>query len=276
MGALLFGSEDSLFQSEEGRGLSIATRDQSIGFHRLQLLGNFALSPTTSLSVTPLLGYDRSIDRSSGTPGLGNAPPQARDTRTVAGGLRSELSYKPGPGLDLRGGIDASYDDVRYRFDQEETQDIAQLGATSSQRKVRDGVQQTLSLGQYVETSFDLGKVRVTPGLRLDVVHWNGHTRTAVDPRLWGRIPVWSGQAFAYAGLYHQTPQPIEWTRSGGTRDRAREGAAQPGMGLEKRGKKGPGGMEAFYRGRSALVSPATPTESGGTISNPHFSNSGI
>jgi TonB family protein len=276
MGALLFGSEDSLFQSEEGRGLSIATRDQSIGFHRLQLLGNFALSPTTSLSVTPLLGYDRSIDRSSGTPGLGNAPPQARDTRTVAGGLRSELSYKPGPGLDLRGGIDASYDDVRYRFDQEETQDIAQLGATSSERKVRDGVQQTLSLGQYVETSFDLGKVRVTPGLRLDVIHWNGHTRTAVDPRLWGRIPVWSGQAFAYAGLYHQAPQPIELDPNAGNPDLGLESAVQTGIGLEQRWQEWTGRIEAFYQRRSDLVFPATPAESAGTISNPHFSNSGI
>jgi len=277
VGVLAFGSEDSLSQSQEGRGLSLTTQDQSIGFHRVQLLGSFPLSPSVLFSVTPLFGYDRSIDRSAGTPGLGNAPPQVRDTRTVAGGLRSEVAYKRDPRFEVRGGIDSSIDNVRYRFDQQASQDLEQLGATSSLRELREGVQHTLALGQYVEVSAGVGPLRITPGLRVDAIHWNGHTRTGIDPRLWMRMAAGSGQVFAYAGLYHQAPQPVELDPGAGNPGLDLERALQTGAGIEQRWRSYTVRLEGFYERRNDLVFPASPTATAsGTVANPHFLNSGV
>ncbi|MCE9577865.1 MAG: TonB family protein [Deltaproteobacteria bacterium] len=82
------------------------------------------------------------------------------------------------------------------------------FGADLPTEQLNRGVSQT-ALGLHGDVAIDLGKLRLVPGLRVDGYVLSGQTRASIDPRLVAKLALssmWTGKA--YAGVFHQPPQP--------------------------------------------------------------------
>jgi TonB-dependent Receptor Plug Domain/Gram-negative bacterial TonB protein C-terminal len=275
LSVLLFGSRDSFANVGLGRGLTIAERDRQLQFHRAQVSLVTPLSPSLTLTLSPTAGYDDSNDSSQAT----GEVPETLNTTTFAFGLRSELAFRPSPALELRAGTDWTHTRVGYDFDQRFDQRLPDFGIPNGARELGRGVRHIADYGQYVQAEVTLGRLRVTPGVRLDVMHWQGHTYAVTDPRVWMRYAVTpSLDAFAYAGLYHEAPQALELDPATGNPALLPSWAQQYGVGGEARfGSSWIVRLEGFYQRRGSLVfSAEARTDADGTVKNPLFLNSGI
>jgi len=273
---LAFGSRDSFEQFGRGLGNTISSRDQRIVFHRLQLQIETPAFSGVSFLVSPSLGYDNS--RVQSTDSLGVATADTQGDESVSAGLRSEVIWKRSEGVELRAGTDFTMQRVAYDVDARFDRSLPSFGVPNGERAVGRGLRFIEDFGTYAQIELTRGPLRITPGLRVDVMRWSGRVYAMTDPRLWIRYAVTPKlDLFTYAGLYHQTPQAEEIDERTGNPGLTPSAAQQYGLGLETRfWDTWSFRLEGFYQRRTSLVFTAEPfAVSDGTIANPLFLNSG-
>ena len=273
---LAFGSRDSFEQFGRGLGNTVSSRDQRIVFHRLQLQAEMPLSSGVSFLLSPSLGYDNS--RIQSTDSLGVATTDTQGNESVSAGLRSEVIWKRSEGVEVRAGTDLTMQRVSYDVDARFDRTLPSFGVPNGERAVGRGLRFIEDFGSYAQVELARGPLRITPGLRLDVMRWSGRVYLMTDPRLWVRYAVTPKlDLFTYAGLYHQTPQAEEIDERTGNPGLTPSAAQQYGIGMETRfWDSWSFRLEGFYQRRSSLVFSAEPFAlADGTVANPLFLNSG-
>src|SRR6267154_872652 len=273
---LAFGSRDSFEQLGRGLGSTISSRDQRLVFHRFQLQVETPLSSGVSFLVSPSFGYDNSRTQSSEALGFSTA--DSRRDEALSAGLRSEVIWKRSESVEVRAGTDFTMQRVSYDVDARFDRTLPSFGVPNGERTVGRGLRFIEDFGTYAQVELTRGRLRITPGLRLDVMRWSGRVYLMTDPRLWLRYAVSPKlDVFTYAGVYHQTPQAEEIDERTGNPGLTPAAAQQYGLGVETRfAETWTFRAEGFYQRRSSLVFTAGPFALGnGTIANPLFLNSG-
>jgi hypothetical protein len=275
---LLYGSDDSYQVIGGGDGSVPLLNGLHIGFHRARLLWERKVNEELSLSASPLVGYDLNDHNQQGT-GVGALGlPQSESERSLAWGFRSEALWRPNPTLSWRFGTDFLFDRTSYRLDQLYATQLRNVGAPNAEQSFREGISHTGSLAEYAEAEVKLGALRLTPGLRLQQMHWTGHTYALAEPRLWGRYALNPATALhAYAGLYHEAPEPQALDPLVGNPNLLPERAQQYGLGMTRKfGDLWTVRVEGYFNYRTGLVFPAQARARGdGTYDNPLLLNSG-
>jgi TonB family protein len=197
-----FGSDDSLkvYSQDPRRGdIDLGTR---IGFHRV--IGTYAtaLGEWTSV-LSPSYGYDHL------TFGAGQIAAKAA-SHVVE--LREELTRTVTPHLRLAAGFDGELRFDSFSIDAPIPPERRTYGRSSNASvQSFDRSSRNLGTAAYAEALWDVGPLRLVPGVRGDWFHYNGEDRLSVDPRLvvsWKRTP---NQTFKIgAGIFHQPPQPAQ------------------------------------------------------------------
>ena len=273
---LAFGSRDSFEQLGRGLGNTVSSRDQRLVFHRLQLQVETPLSSGVAFLISPSLGYDNS--RTQSADALGVTTADTRNDESLSAGLRSEVIWKRSEGVELRAGTDFTMQRVAYDVDARFDRTLPSFGVPNGERQVGRGLRFIEDFGTYAQVELSRGPLRITPGLRMDVMRWSGRVYLMTDPRLWLRYALSPKlDLFSYAGLYHQTPQAEEIDEKTGNPGLTPTAAQQYGLGVESRfADTWTFRVEGFYQRRSSLVFTAEPRAlPDGTIANPLFLNSG-
>lgn len=276
---LFYGSNDSFQVVGGGEGSQPIANGLRIGFHRAKLTWEHKLSDAVSLTASPVIGFDLTDHSSQGSGAGAFAGGQSEMERTLSYGLRGEAQWKARPDLDLRLGIDTLFDRVRYALDQLYDAQLRSLGAPNAEESVRSGVRHFSSAGEYLEAEWRVGPLRLTPGLRLEQMHWTGHTFLLAEPRIWARVSLGRQTALhAYAGVYHEAPLAQQLDQVLGNPDLTPQRADQYGLGITQRiGDRFSVRAEGYLNRRSSLVFPATArARDDGTIDNPLQLNSGV
>ena len=277
---LVFGSDDKLALTRKGgtRNNDIAI-DTHTGFHRLQLTWKREVSKDWSFSIAPVLGYtQQSFSAAGAGPGT-FALPQSGRLVDWSGGLRAEARFKLHPSFELRAGLDLLHDRYNYEADIQSSLGVRSLGLPITEQLQFRRLQPFTQLGEYVEGELKLGKLSLTPGLRLDQVHWLGNSTLSADPRLWARYELTDETAVkGYVGLYHEPPSPLQVDPSVGNKLLGQPYAGQFGLGVEEKfGSLWNASAEVFYNRRADLIYRAdATTRPDGTIYNPILDNTGI
>ena len=278
-----FGSGDSYNQVSAGRGNTDASSNQRLEFHRLQLRWEKRLSDTVSLSLSPQAGLDDSVVQTQNTGAGAFGLPQKTGEQHRDLGLRSQLSARLWPALELRAGLDLLYQRVAYQIDRQFAGGLLSAqpgaGAVNATRARFDGISHLGNSGGYLEAALLLGGLQVTAGLRSDLFRWDGRTNAVADPRLWARYLLTEGTAlFASAGLYHQAPLASELDPHFGNPGLSPEAAEQYGLGVErKQGSDWTFRVEGFVQRRDALpfAAPAR-LRADGSVDNPLLRSWGL
>ncbi|MBS2025700.1 MAG: hypothetical protein JST92_25150, partial [Deltaproteobacteria bacterium] len=272
----IFGSNDHLDTIGDQRGSVNISDNQQNGFHRARLAWEHGIGDALSLTVAPAIGWD-----TSGTTLLGQvqaARPQTASSSAFSSGGRIELGWKPARFLDVRGGTDITFDRVSYQQDLLFDEQLRGLGAPNAEQKQVQGLQLFESFAEYLETELRAGPLKLTPGVRVDVVHYTGRTFLRTDPRVWARVGAWTGAAFfGYWGVYHQAPQAAQLDGNTGNPGLLPLRADQVGGGLEQRvNADWSFKIEGWHVWRQNLVFPVAAARlPDGTYSNPLLANSG-
>lgn len=276
---LVYGSNDSFAQVGGGRGSVPLDLGREVGFHRIRAGWNHRFSEDLSLEVAPMIGWDLANSTTSGAgPGVFSRPQSASD-RTFSSGGRAEVIARLGQRGELRTGVDVLIDRVTYHLDQLFNQQLRGLGAPNAEEQTLSGIKTSGSFGEYVESELRFGNLRLTPGLRLEEMHWPGHTYLVGDPRIWARYAVTQATTLhAYAGLYHQAPTAEQLDATIGNPGLRPQAAQQFGVGVEQSlGELWTVRAETYLNRRSSLVYSAPAKSNGdGTYDNPLQANSGI
>jgi hypothetical protein len=275
----LYGSDDSFAQVGGGRGSVPLAFGRRIGFHRARFAWERRLSEALSLGVAPMIGFDLSDSSSSGAGAGAFSRPQRQSERTFSAGLRAEAIARRGEDLELRAGLDLLIDRVSYDVDILYDLQLRSLGAPNAEEARLKGVRVFSSFGEYAELEWRRGRLRLTPGLRLEEMHWIGHAYAVLDPRFWARFELNEPTAlFAYAGLHHQAPTAVQVDQVIGNPGLWPQAAEQLGAGLERKfGDLWSIKIEGYLSLRRSLVFAAQPRANGdGTYDNPLQLNSGM
>ncbi len=272
------GSHDAYQQVGNGRGEVPASLAQDLGFHRFRLAWEHKVGDDGRLTVAPIFGVDSSDSNEAGQGAAILALPQHDFERTTSSGGRAELSLKPRPDLDVRMGVDVLIDRVHYDIDQLFDLQLRNLGAPDAEEAVLRGVRVLGSVSEYAEAEWRAGSLRVTPGLRLEQLHYGRMTFGLFEPRIWARYSIDGATTpYAYAGVYHQAPLAEEIDPTIGNPRLLPLRADQYGLGIERKfGSVWTVKVEGFLNYRTSLVFPAAPyINSSGVIENPLQLNSG-
>lgn len=272
----LFGSDDKLATVGEPRGGVKSSADQRQQFHRARFVWEHGFSEALSLSLAPSIGWETSSSEALGDTQA--ARPQTQSGSTLSSGGRAELSWRAAEALEVRLGADVLFDRVRYQQDLLFDQQLRGLGAPNAEQRQLSGLRNFGSVAESLEAEWRLGRLRLTPGLRLEQLHYAGRTFVLLDPRLWARVGAWDSAAFfGYAGLYHQAPQAQEVDAQLGNAALAPLRADQVGVGLEQKlGSDWSFKLEAWRTWRTNLVFPVEASlGADGQVSNPVLLNSG-
>ncbi len=275
-----FGSGDSFSQINPGRGTAAAYSDQEIHFHRFQLKYEKTLSPGWTLTIAPQAGFGDDVTTTTGQgAGAFSLPSETADQQKDLG-LRAQLAKK-GEGDSLfRFGVDSSYEKADYQVDEQVALALTGVQSGTTAEEVRsNGTQHFGNLGTYADYSFTLGDFRLTPGVRLDWMHWTGGDYAMFDPRIWGKYQFTPAfDMYAYAGVYHEAPLATQLDAKIGNPGLTPERANQYGLGGDyKYGSDWTFKIEGFYQNRSALPFAGTPSLGpDGNVIYPLLVNSGI
>jgi len=276
---LFYGSNDSFQQVGGGRGSVPIDLGRELGFHRIRLTLFHRLSDDLSLEVAPAIGWDLSTSNSSGTgPGVFERS-QSSSEHTISSGGRAELIYRLGSLGEVRAGLDILFNRVSYSLDQLFAQQLRNLGAPNAEERKLSGLRTLGSFGETIESELHLGQLRLTPGLRIEELHWPGRTYLVGDPRIWARYALNQATTLhAYAGLYHQEPTAEQIDPTIGNPQLLPQVAQQFGVGVERSfGELWSVKAETYLNRRRSLVYAAQARANGdGTYDNPLQLNSGI
>ncbi|WP_437774965.1 TonB-dependent receptor domain-containing protein [Sorangium sp. So ce1097] len=191
-----FGAHDYL--ADEERGERIPLFDTT--FHRLDLRYDHAYGTGSALRGALTLGHDET--------GIGDG--QRALTRSL--GARLTLDHRLRDDTPIRAGIDAVLDGNSFDLgtdvdpppggvEQDDDDPFSDLFST----------RHDVTVGGYIESDIAVTpRLRVTPGLRLDLYHSDDTAALAVDPRLSARLSLAPGVTFVQAhGLASQMPSFI-------------------------------------------------------------------
>jgi len=273
------GTDDSLAIVQKGGKLAEPiVLDTHTGAHQLRVGWMRPLSSDFSVSVSPLAGI---ITTSFDSSGLGQGAFRNQQSATLVDyqlALRAEGRYRSSSALSWRSGLDLSWDRYRVEADVESSLQLRGLGAAITQPLHIDHSQVLESIGEYLEADARVGRFQLVPGLRFDQFFWRGHGYGVFDPRLWARYSATEATAIkAYAGIYHQAPNPANIDPSIGNPDLTPERSWQAGLGAEHRFSPAWNlSVEGFYLRRGALVSRVPATSVNGIVDNPLYGNVGL
>lgn len=278
LSVLAFGSDDKLDVLQKGgkRVIPLVV-DSHVGFNHFSATWKHAISDSLNLRLTPAFGLDRQSFSSSGVGQGTYAQGQAGSLNDTSLGLRSELRWQAASFLRLRAGTDLLFDRYTINADIQSALNLRNLGIPITQETIISKLQPFSQLGEYLEGEYRTGPFSITPGLRLDQIHWREHTRASFDPRLWVRAALTPQTALkTYIGLYHQPPTPLQVDDSIGNPDLELSWAAQAGAGVEhKFDEQWNLGLEGFYNRKGSLVFSAPAEVVDGQLVNPHVANHG-
>jgi TonB family protein len=167
----------------------------------------------------------------------GRTPFEFLEVQSTQQALRAELLAR-GPWTTTTLGVDAVRDQFRFtarvpvpgarEFPSADPREPAAADVHGHLRIVQAGV--------YGETQVEIGRLRVTPGVRLEHVERQGRAESALDPRLDVRARLAGGLvAKATAGRYHRVPNPEEIARATGNPDLTLESSTQGSIGIDWR-----------------------------------------
>ncbi|WP_437975966.1 TonB-dependent receptor [Sorangium sp. So ce295] len=185
-----FGAHDFLANDEDGEETTLFDTT----FHRLDLRYDHAYGQGSALRGALTLGHDET--------GIGDG--QKALTRSL--GARLSLAHRLRDETTIRAGIDAVLDDNEL-----------DLGTgTGGPPGDEDDVpvddlllsRVDVTVGGYIESDIAITpRLRITPGLRLDLYHSDDTVALAVDPRLSARLSLGRGVTFVQAhGIASQLP----------------------------------------------------------------------
>ncbi len=278
LSVLAFGSDDKLEVVQKGgkRVIPLSV-DSHVGFNHFSATWKHAISATLNLRLTPAFGLDRQSFSSSGAGQGTYADSQSGSINDTSLGLRSELRWQAAEFFQLRAGTDLLFDRYNIQADIQSALNLRSLGIPITQETFISKLQPFSQLGEFVEGEFKLGRFQITPGLRLDQIHWREHTRESFDPRLWVRTRLTAQTALkSYVGLYHQPPSALQVDDSIGNPDLDLAWAAQVGTGIEHQfDEQWNVGLEGFYNRKGSLIFGAPAETIDGKVYNPHVANHG-
>ncbi len=272
------GSHDEYEQVGNGRGEVPSSLAQALGFHRFRLAWEHKLGDDGRLTVAPIFGVDSTDQNEAGQGAAVFALPQHDLERTTSSGGRAEISLKPRADIELRAGVDILINRVHYDIDQLFDLQLRDLGAPNAEEAVLRGVRVLGSVAEYGELEWRAGPLRITPGLRLEQLHYGQMTFGLFEPRIWARYMLDNQTTpYAYAGVYHQAPLAEEVDATIGNPRLLPLRADQYGLGVERKfGDVWTVKLEGFLNYRTSLVFPAAPyIDNSGVIENPLQLNSG-
>jgi hypothetical protein len=275
-----FGTDDKLDVIQKGGSRNTPLfLDTHTGAHQLRFGWRHPLSDTLALTIAPMAGV---IVTSIDATGIGAGTFALNQTGRIFDwqlALRSDLRWQARPWISLRAGLDLAWDRYTLEADIQSGQQIRNVGLPITQEQTISHVQPLVNFGEFVDAEAKVGPWEVHPGLRFDQFHWNGHSYGTFDPRLWVRYSVSPATGIkAYAGLYHQAPNPFNLDPSVGNPALTPLRAWQVGLGMDHRfSADWFASIEGFYNRRELLVSSVEARVlPDGTVYNPLFANIGL
>jgi len=195
-----FGSYDFLGQRTATDTLTLFGTE----FHRIDARYDRQLSEDGKLRVAATVGLDRS------------QLPDNRFVRDRLVGTRTEVSLRVAPEALLRFGTDVQLDAYDVQID------TTNLGPAATEAVSLFPTRTDLGAGVRSDLVLSLGKLQLTPGVRLDYYSSQGQSAIGVDPRVSSRLEV-SGKLALLStfGLAHQPPAfvvPLPGFQPGGLR----------------------------------------------------------
>jgi TonB family protein len=227
---LLFGSDDQLHvlqaKAEDAKTLQL---DSHIGFHRARLLYTTPLVGDLVLSLSPDFGLD--------TLSLTTSSINSTELHNTVLSLRERVTGKLSPSLRLDTGFDLDDRVTRYDLNIPQAQDIrTPIAAIDLPTESLSRTVDQYGLGAYLELAWDLGPIRLVPGLRFDGYLLAGKPRASLDPRLVARWQAAEQTVLkAYVGLFHEPPSPETLDTVFGNPDLDLERAVHVGAGVEQK-----------------------------------------
>jgi hypothetical protein len=221
-----FGSDDTLKVVSTNPSAGNLSLDTETGFHRLLAVWTRSARGWTN-KLSPAIGYDRLVF---------NAGTLSVNRSAYVGELRDELSRSFTPHFNWRIGFDGQIarDSLFY--------DLPLLPMTRIYGPPTPMFQQQtipldrLGTALYTDATWDIGRLRLIPGLRADFFRYAGQDRFTYDPRLVVRYRQSPLQTFkAGVGIFHQMPEPQLLNSQLGNPDLPPILAAQYSAGVERK-----------------------------------------
>jgi TonB family protein len=206
--------------------------NSSIDFFRV--IGNYTrpLAGDLKLTISPAVGRDRVVFSGSNAAAMGPYTQLQVMENTLS--YRARVNGHLDKHLYLDSGIDyesrVTYYDILAAIDPNIR---GAVGANLPLAKINRGISQ-VSVGLHADLAIDLGRLRLVPGLRSDSMVLAGQTRQSFDPRIVARYtvdPEWTAKA--YAGIFHQPPQPESFDTRFGNPQISIERGVHTGAGFE-------------------------------------------
>ncbi|WP_437726897.1 TonB-dependent receptor domain-containing protein [Sorangium sp. So ce861] len=192
-----FGAHDYLGDESDGETTTLFDTT----FHRIDLRYDHAYGPGSALRGALTLGHDET----------GIEGGQKALTRSL--GARVTLAHRLRDETVIRAGIDAVIDDNELDLGtdlDDPPGDVAPDDDDDDDVPVDDLLLSRVDFttGGYIEADIAITpRLRITPGLRLDLYHSDGAVALGVDPRLSARLSLGRGVTFVQAhGLASQLP----------------------------------------------------------------------
>jgi TonB family protein len=278
---LWFGSDDRLkvLQTDEEQ-MSEVDLTSHIGFHRV--IAKYA-TPIGKyvFSISPVFGRDK-LSFAAGEQA-------STDVTQTVWGVRERLVGKILPNLRLDAGIDLEYRRTDYQAVLPSATDVRGFGGDGAGEGTNNidvppeefaRAADAYQLGMYAEVAWDVGKLRLIPGVRFDAYLLSGEWLSSLDPRLVARYQLDGKTALkSYAGVFHQPPQPEAIDTTFGNPNLGVERGLHFGLGVERKLWKFLSiDTEIYYIDRDNLVifTDASERRPDGTVRPLNYSNEAI
>lgn len=205
----VLGSSDTLdvLQADAEEESSLAL-NSSVGFWRVIASYKRPMPRGLTLTLSPAFGRGKVAFAGSQADAAGPFTSLALNQSVLA--YRMRLHGRVSPRVVLDTGIDLESRVATYDILAPNTDDIAGGGDVDADPEVSQLGAESLGAGLYADVGVDVtSRLRLIPGLRLDGYVIQGQPKWSVDPRLVGRYATSKTTTVkAYAGVFHQPPQP--------------------------------------------------------------------
>jgi TonB family protein len=248
---LAFGSSDQLTVLQtDTENAATFDLDSHIGFHRLILTYRTKVLGGLDMSLAGMVGRD--------VLSLAAGERISTDVTDSVVGVRQRIWGSLTPTLRIDTGLDLEYRVTDYQLAIPDfTNFVPEQSTVNIPTTNIDRAVDRYGLGIYLELPWDIiPKLRLIPSLRADTYLIEGTSRFSLDPRLVARYQLVPDTALkAYAGVFHQPPEPEQLDPVYGNPNLQLEYAIQTGLGVEQKiGKSINIDAEVFYSDRESLA----------------------
>jgi TonB family protein len=274
-----FGSGDRLdVLSTDSDAERFFNLDSSIDFFRI--IGHYERPAPHNLTLTlsPAYGRDSVVLETGGADG-GPSFASFGAMQDVLG-YRMRLAGRVVPNVHLDTGLDIEARNTHYKAALPINLDVRRQQGQNVQPELVKRSADQLAYGFYSELGIDIERFRLIPGVRFDGYVLGGKNRFSLDPRLVVRYRFseeWVGKA--YAGLFHQPPQPEQFDETFGNPKIGLERALHTGLGAEwKFAPQWSADGEVYFVGRQNLIhfTNDAVVNADGTVTPIVFENTGV